>query len=248
MGRRSALRILATAVGILFLAATLFRLVDMLNLIAQPPAGSDTANLVERVEAAIPYRQSIWPVFFATNSLLAFGFVALAGLGISLARQVVRTDDRGTTLLWAFVVAGVLGAVGQIVLVGAVKVSIDVPYCDCGFKNEEIVSQVWAEMVVQGATDVLIQVAALMAAVGIVASAILFGGRAMPSGWRALSYVVAAVVVLTAVLGIIGVGGLDDVTLWLTALLTGVLIPVWAVWLAARFDEGELQEPVQPAR
>ena len=237
MGGRSALRALAAAVGTLFLVGTVFQLLDVLNVVAQPPVVPDTANLVERVTAHIPYRQSIWPVFFAANAAFALAFIALVGLGITLARRVPRTDDRGALLLWTLVVAGVLGAVGQVVIVGSVKVSIDLPYCDCGFKDEEIVSQVWAEMVVQGAALLLVQVASLLAAAGVVIAAMLFSRRAMPAGWTVVSYLRAAAVLVTAALGFAGSDNLSDLAQWVTMVLTGLLIPAWALWLALRFDE-----------
>ena len=95
-------------------------------------------------------------------------------------------------------------------------------------------------MVVEGAGQFVVQVASLFAAAGVVLAARLFGGRSMPDGWALLSYVLAAVVVLTAILAFIGLDSLFDVTQWLTTLLTGVLIPVWALWLAARFSGSDV--------
>jgi hypothetical protein len=220
-------------VGVLFLAASVFQLIDRLNLVATPPDVPESANLVDRVLASIPYRQSIWPVYFATNVLFALGFIALVGLGLALAARIARSDDRRHLLQWTLVTAGILGAVGQLVLVGAVKASIDIPYCDCGFKNEEIVSQVWAEMVVQSAVQLLVDAAGLLAAAGIVVAARAFAGRAMPASWAWLSYLVGAIVVLNAVLDFTGIAG--DANEWLLTLLTLVLIPAWALWVAASF-------------
>jgi len=238
-GGGNALRYLSAAVGGLFLAATAFQLLDQQNLIFQPPTVPDTANLVESVTARISYRQDVWPLFLAANGLFALGFGALIGLGIALGRRVGRDDDRGVVLLWTLAVAGTLGAVGQLVLIGAVKTTIDIPYCDCGFKNEEIVSQVWALMVVQGASDMLVQVGSLFAAAGLVAAALAFGGRAMPASWAWLSYGIAAGFVVVAALSVADV--LGDVTLWLTVLLTGILVPAWAFWLASRFHQEDMR-------
>ncbi len=130
-----------------------------------------------------------------------------------------------------------LGAIGQLVLIGAVKTTIDIPYCDCGFKNEEIVSQVWALMVVQGASDMLVQVASLFAAAGVVVAALAFGGRTMPASWAWLSYAIAIGFVVVGALSVADV--LGDVTQWLTVLLTGILVPAWAFWLASGFRQPE---------
>jgi hypothetical protein len=240
VGGRSTLRILAAAVGLLFLAGTVFQLLDQFDLVAKPPPGLDAANLVDRRLALAPYRQAIWPVFLLENGLVALGFLALAGVGIALSRRASRADDRGAVLLWTLVTAGLLGGVGQLVLLGGVKATIDIAYCDCGFKEQEVVSQIWAQMVVEGAGQFVVQVASLFAAAGVVVAARLYGGRSMPDGWALLSYLLAALVVLTAILAFVGLDSLFDVTQWLTILLTGVLIPAWALWLAARFSDREL--------
>jgi hypothetical protein len=89
-------------------------------------------------------------------------------------------------------------------------------------------------MLIQSAVQLLVQVAALFAAAGVVVAARLFGGGAMPSAWALLSYLLAAVVLVTAILAVIGPDSLYDLGQWLTNLLTGVLIPVWALWRRAQ--------------
>ena len=240
MGGRSALRILAAAVGVLFLIGTVFQLLDQFDVIAQPPPGLDAANLVDRRLALQPYREAIWPVFLLENGLIGLGFLALTGVGIALSRRIPRTEDGGTVLLWTLVTAGLLGGVGQLILLGGTKATIDIAYCDCGFKEQEVVSQIWAQMVVESAGQFVVQIAALFAAAGLVVAARSFGRRSMPDGWALLSYVAAAIVVITAILAFVGLDSLFDVTQWLTTLITGLLIPVWALWLAARFREPEM--------
>lgn len=224
----------AIAVAALFFVATLFQLVDRLNLVATPPNLPD-ANLVQRIEAAGPYRHTIWPIFFATNFLFGVGFAALAGLGIGLAARRPGGEIGRLVLVWFIGLAGILGAVAFLARVGAVQASIDIPYCDCGFKDQEIVSQVWAEMVVDGAVLWLINGASVLAALGAVLAGRLFGGREMPAAWTTLSYLTAILIALAVVLGLIGQG---DPSEWLTIALTGVVIPAWALWLALRFEAG----------
>jgi hypothetical protein len=241
---RSTLRNLAIIVGVTFFVATVLQLLDQLNLIYQPPDIPESASLVDRVIAQIPYSQSVWPLFAVENGLFAVAFAVLVALGLALAARMSRADDRRPLLLWAFVLAGVMGTIGQLVLIGAVKASIDIPYCDCGFKNEEIVSQVWAEMVVQSAVQLLQDGAGVLAAVGLVMSALVFGRRAMPVGWTWLSYAAAIVVLVATVLGVADV--LGDLTMWLTIVLTGILVPAWALWMGLAFrdhDEG-VDEPL----
>lgn len=230
-------RRVAFGVAALFFVATLFQLADRLNLIVQPPSVPDSANLVQRVDALTPYRNAIWPVFFATNFLSGVGFFALAGLGVALAARRPSGGTDRLVLAWLLGIGGILGVVASLIRLGAVQASIDIPYCDCGFKDQEIVSQVWAEMVVDGAVLWLINGASLLAAIGFVIAGRLFGGVEMPAAWTILSYVTAILIVLAIVLGINGQGDLSD---WLTVVLSGLLIPAWALWIALRFGRGDV--------
>jgi hypothetical protein len=240
VGRVSALRSLAVAMAVLFFAATLLQLADQLNLVYQPPNIPDSANLVDRITALIPYHRDEWPIYFGANFPLALGFAVLVGLGFVLAARITRADDRRPVLLWTLVSAGVLGAVGQLVLIGAFKASIDVPYCDCGFKDQEIVSQIWSEMVVQSAVQWLIYGASLLAAGGLVVAGQVFGGRQMPTTWAWLSYLNAALLAVAVLFGYANVRG--DLATWVTALVVGILIPGWALWLGLGYGREEHAE------
>jgi hypothetical protein len=231
-GDRSLLRPLAYAMAGLFVIAALIQLADQLNLFHQPPDIPASANLVDRALAQIPYRQAEWPIFFAANTLVGIGFLVLIGLALVLARWLPSADGGRALVLWTLVTAGILGAIGQLVIVGAVRASIDIPYCDCGFKSQEIVSQVWAEMVVQGAAALLIDAASILAALGLVVAGRAFVRVGMPAAWGSLSIITAALLIVTVVLGYADVGG--DLTGWLTLLASGVLIPIWAVWLGRK--------------
>jgi len=139
--------------------------------------------------------------------------------------------------VWLLGIGGILGVVASLIRVGAVQASIDIPYCDCGFKEQEIVSQVWAEMVVDAAVLWLINGASLLAALGAVAAGRLFGGVEMPASWTILSYVTGILIVLAIVLGLTGQGDASD---WLTVVLSGLVIPGWALWIALRFGRGDI--------
>src|SRR2546423_5616900 len=182
----------------------------------------------------MPYRHDIWPIFFTENLLMGVGFMALSILGLALAAQVPEADQRRPLLGGPLVTAGVLGAAGQLVLVGSVKASIDIPYCDCGFKEQEIVSQVWALMVTQGASEWLVNGAVLLAAIGIAVAGIVFAGR-LGSRWTTFSWAIAVLVVIALLVSFIG--RTDDLETALTVLLTGILVPLWAVWLGLRFPD-----------
>jgi hypothetical protein len=234
---RAALRTIALAIAAALVAAAVLQLIDRFNLVAQPPNIPESATLVERVEASFPYRQAIWPVFFAGNAFLGLGLLLIVGLGYVLGTRMSATDPRRGLLLWTLVSAGLIGAVAQAILLGAVNASIQIQYCDCGFKNEEIVSQVWALMVVEGAAGLLLDTSALMAAAGLVVTARILGGR-MPTTWVWLSYLTAAVLVVVVIVPFIELGP-PEVGDWLTLGGIGVLVPIWVAWLGLRFDDRE---------
>jgi hypothetical protein len=227
------MRRLSVGIGVAFVLAAVLRLADQLNVVATPPNLPDGTNLVDRVLATIPYRHDVWPVFFGTNILIAIGFAGLAALGWLLAARMAATDSRRALLLGTFVTGGILGAAGQLILVGAAKAQVDIPYCDCGFKEQEIVSQVWAEMVAQGAAQWLVNAALLLGALGLAVVAARFGGREMPDGWGWLSFGIAVLVVAWLALTFLDVAG--DITDVLLLVVIGILVPIWAIWLGLRF-------------
>jgi len=75
--------------------------------------------------------------------------------------------------------------------------------------------------VVQGASDMLVLVASLFAAAGVVVAALAFRGRSMPASWAWLSYAIATGFVVVGATSV--VDGLGDVAQWLTVMLTGIL-------------------------
>jgi len=231
------MRRLSIGIGVAFFVAAILRLVDQLNLVATPPTLPETTNLVDRVLGTITYRNDIWPVFFGTNLFVALGFAGIAALGWLLAARMTATDDRRGWLLGTFVTGGILGTAGQLVLLGAVKAQIDIPYCDCGFKQQEIVSQVWAEMVAQGASQWLVDGALFLGAIGLALAALRFGGREMPDAWSWLSLGIAVLVVAWLVLTFVNVA--SDVTDVILLLTIGILVPIWSIWLGLRFADAQ---------
>ncbi|HET9614443.1 MAG TPA: hypothetical protein VFP22_06500 [Candidatus Limnocylindrales bacterium] len=207
-------------------------MIDQLNILVQPPTVPDSANLVQRVEALIPFRRAVWPLFFAENGALAIAFVLLAGLAMFLGANAGESDSRRRLLVWTLGMAGILGAIAQVVLLGAVKATVDIPYCDCGFKNEEIVSQVWAQMVAGSSVQMLIDAASILAAAGVVVAGVVFGRGRMPTSWVSLSYLTGALLLLTVVLDWTAIGG--DAASWFTAIVVGVVVPIWVLWLGAK--------------
>ena len=229
------IRWLAWSIGILFLVGTAFQLVDLLNLYATPPPPSDALNMVEQRLAVQDYRVAIWPVFFLANLSIGVGFIALTGLGLALASRLARADQRGIVIATSLGVAGILGAVAQFMVIGAAQATIDIAYCDCGFKDTEIVSQIWGQMLIEGASNWLTNGAGVLAAIGILAVDAAFRDR-LPSAWRIVSWLTAIGLIATVVVGVVGFGG--DLGLYLLLLVSGVLVPIWTIWLGASLREG----------
>ena len=223
-------RWLAWSVGILFLIGTALQLVDFLNLYATPPAVPDSLNMVERRLAIQDYRVAIWPIFAVGNLSFGVAFVALVGLGLALVSWLASGDPRRIAIITSLGVGGILGAVAQFVLVGAASATIDTAYCDCGFKETEIVSQIWAQMVVEGATTWLLNGAAVFAAIGILAVDASFRGR-MPAAWSIVSWLTAIGLIATVVIGVFQLG--EDLGMYLLLVVSGVLVPIWSIWLGA---------------
>ena len=236
------LRWLAWSVGVLFLVGTALQLVDFLNLYATPPE-LGPLNMVEGRLAVQDYRIAIWPIFALGNFAFALGFVALAGLGLALAARLGGGDPQRIVLPTGLGIAGILGAVGQFMIIGAAQVTIDMAYCDCGFKNEEIVSQIWGQMLIEGAATWLINAASVLAAIGIVGADMAFRRR-MPAAWDIVSWLTAIGLIATVVVGFLDLQG--DVGLYLQVFVAGVLVPIWAIWLGTSLRPNP--EPDAPAR
>jgi hypothetical protein len=237
-----AVRWLALSMGILFLVGTVFQLVDWFNLYATPP-DTQAANMVDQRLAAQDYRVAIWPVFFLNNFSFGLAFVAITGLGFALLPSIGSRDLRRVALILGLGVGGILGAVGQLILLGATRVTIDITYCDCGFKETEIVSQIWAQMLANGASEALVDAASILAAVGIVAVAQGLRSR-MPAAWEIVSWVTAAALVVGTLLRFFSLGS-EDLGVFVFVAVSGVLVPIWSIWLSWTFrPEARMEEPV----
>jgi len=236
-----AVRWLALSIGILFLVGTALQLVDTFNLYVSPP-DTPAANMVDQRLAAQDYRVAIWPVFFLNNFAFGVAFVAITGLGFVLLSSIERGDLRRVAVVLGLGVGGILGAVGQLILLGATRVTIDIAYCDCGFKETEIVSQIWAQMLANGASEALVDAASLLAAVGVIAVGSGLRSR-MPAGWEIVSWVTATALVLGTLLRFFSLGS-EDLGTFLFVAISGVLVPIWSIWLAWSFrSEPRLEEP-----
>jgi hypothetical protein len=224
---RSRVALLSWIVAIAFILATALLYVDRLNLVATPPE-LPGANMVDRALGSIEYKQAIWPVFLWTNLLFAIGFIAAVAFAWAVA--AASGAARGLPTFTAFATTGgIIAAIASIIPLGAVNAAVWVGYCDCGFKETEIVSQEWAGMVALDIGDWFNRVASVVLAIALIAL-IREAGAVIPPLLRRWTYLTAVVLVVIPVLSTTEL--LDPIAADLLSTALGVvLVPVWAVWL-----------------
>jgi len=241
MGTTIAIRRTAWLVAALAVAATILTLVLRFDLLGAPPVIDSALDFPSRVLAGQEYERSQWPVDLVGTLLFAGVFGAVVLLGALLTRRTGRVEIMGM-----LAAGGILGIASQLTYVGAHQAVIDIGYCDCGFKTEEIISQTWALMLADGVSDWLLQAAAVLLAIGVAYAGRILAVRDMPAAWATLSYVLAAALLVGVALGLAKVD--EPVPTVVVGLSAGVLLPIWAGWLALRILEQPGAEPaVQPA-
>jgi len=222
----------AWLVAIAFILATVLRYVDAFNLVATPP-DLPNANMVDRTLGSSAYLHAIWPVFLWTNLLFGIGFLAAVAFASNLA-AAARIEGGLPTFKSLATAGGVIAAIASIIPIGAAEAKVFVQYCDCGFKETEVVSQLWAQMVAEDIAFWFLQVATVVLAIALVAL-VREGRDLVPPLLRTWTYITAIALVLAAVFATTELLTPDAVNL-LTSVIGAVLIPVWAVWLARSVD------------
>jgi hypothetical protein len=223
--------------------ATLLNLGIAFDIFVKPPDLADTLDLPTRLIASQPYREAIWPYDAATNLLyvVAFGALALVAgtLGLLAAGHASAALLRASALT-----SGLLGVAGSLLYVGATQITITQQYCDCGFKNEEAISQFWAINIVQGGTTWLGYGTIVFGAIALVASADALRAIDPPRALGYAAWIGAALLAVGLVLDIIGQGDAGDLVL---AVATGILLPVWAVLIARSIARSAATPASEPA-
>jgi hypothetical protein len=228
---RSRVVVLSWVVAVSFFLAVVLQFVDRLNLVATPP-DLPTSNMVERSLATVDYRQAIWPVFLWTNLLFAVGFGAIA----AFAGALLGALGRRLAVFGALAaVGGTIGAISSIIPIGSVDSAVWLGYCDCGFKEQEIISQIWATMVAQDISVWLVRAAGVTLAVAVIVF-LRDGREVLTQPLRAWSYLTVIGLVAAPVLGVISPERLGDIADLLTAAVAAILVPVWAIWLGRSID------------
>jgi hypothetical protein len=236
MAASSYLRPLAWVIAASLFVATLLAVGLNLDLFAKPPALPESHDLVQNLSGSVDDRHVLAPFAVGSDLLFAVALILLVPFGALIARA--SKDGRLSLVPWLFAVGGVLGATSQLLQAGAISAA-DMGYCDCGFKTEELISQMWALNVIGSGGAFLTNASLLLIAGGIVLAALALGAERMPATWRSLSWLAAAASVAAVVVSVLP---LDPIVG--TAILgigAGVLVPVWTLWIGQRLGVGGLE-------
>lgn len=223
-------------VAMVFFASRLFHI-----LVPEPDHGA-AGTLVDNLLASFEHQRLHWAEDLVSSLGLAAGFVGLALLGVTLRRTLGTEHPRGAVLAVAFLVAGTIGAAAQMLYLGATEVATNPQYCDCGFLAEEIVSREMAHQIMNSVVFWMTDLAVVLFAIGLWAFAALAPVSGwVPDGLAAYARVVAVLAALSVVWDRVAAPLLDtgatDIDFGLisgliTLLVAGVLVPVWAAWVA----------------
>jgi hypothetical protein len=212
-----------------------------------PPDATFVDNLLASFEDA----QARWIPDLVSSLLFAAGFAALAALGATLRHVLGRDDPRTMLATVAFLLAGTVGVASQLVYIGGTEVATDPQYCDCGFLAEEIISRAMIRNVLGGIVFWMTDGFTVLFGLGLLAfaSAASASGT-MPTAFVALTRLVAIAALASAVWNRVAVplliqagfeleygliGGL------IVVVVAGMLVPIWAVWLARALRPGEAE-------
>ena len=233
-------RWLAVVAAICLVGATLLFLGLSRNVFVAEPRFPNDADLPTRLLGSIDARQASWPFDFASSLLFAVAFGAFAVLGRLLALAGRVGDARSSVIGSTLFGGGLLGLASQLIHIGSQQVAIDQPYCDCGFKVQETISQYWGLTLIQGAESWLVNGAIVLLAIGIALAGAALTGVVRSPGWQLVSWLTALVAVIRVVLSGLELGG--DLNQLLIAIVAGVLLPLWAILLAMRIGQANRME------
>jgi hypothetical protein len=216
------------------------------------------ATFVDHILAEFEDARSVWLVDLANSLLFAVGFAAIAALGAVLRHVLGRDDPRGMVAVAAFMVAGAVGVVAQLIYIGGNEVATSPQYCDCGFLAEEIISRQMIHITLGGIVFWMIDAFTVLFAVGLLAwAAVASASRRMPVGWVAFTRLLAVVGLAVVawnriVVPLLIEAGYDNVDYFLIGsiligIVAGIMVPVWAAWLARSLRPTEIAAEMPPA-
>jgi hypothetical protein len=216
------------------------------------------ATFVDHILAEFEDARTLWPVDLGNSLLFAVGFAAIAALGAVLRHALGRDDPRGMVAVAAFMVAGAVGVTAQLIYIGGTEVATNPEYCDCGYLAEEIISRAMINFTINGIGFWMIDAFTVLFAVGLLAwAAVASASQTMPAGWVAFTRLLGVVGLAVVAWNRIAVplliqAGFDDVDYFLIGsiligIVAGILVPIWAAWLARSLRPTESPTEIPPA-
>ena len=233
MGRiewASAARILGWVIGIGLLIGAVTRMVLSFEVLGLPDIPPD-ADFVDRILRIYEFQKSVWPIEFTSFVAFGIGFAALASLGPVLSRLASDDDARGGLVMVAFLGLGGLGLASQLLQIGSLPFLTSPELCECGLREHEIMAREVVINTLFGVQLWLVVGALVLGAPGVWLAGSLGADAGMPPAWRWLSALIALAAIVLAVLAVLEAFPFDQYLLGLTA---GILVPIWAIWLAMR--------------
>jgi hypothetical protein len=222
--------VLAWLVAIPLFAAGVITTLLEFDITASPPAKTAPNDLLEGTLAFFQNESDRWPQELASLLLFTVGFLALIGL-VALLRNAVSRDDPWIVLGTLAVGVGAgIGAVGQLLYLGAKEIGIDPHYCDCARAAEQIISRGQVLGMLDNAQRWLLVGTLFLASAGLL---LIWRGTSNRGSfgqtWRGLTLTLALVMALAVITAVADVDVLSDV---LTAIAAAILTPIWAVMTA----------------
>jgi hypothetical protein len=223
-------RILGWLAAISLFAAGVITALLQFDITASPPRRTAPNDLLEGTLAFFQNESDRWPQELASLVLFAVGFLALIGL-VALLRNAVGRDDPWMLLGTLAVGVGAgIGAVGQLLYLGAKEVGIDPHYCDCARAAEQIISRGQVLGMLDNAQRWLLVGTLVLASVGLLLIWRGTSNRGLFSPtWRGLTLALALVMAFAVITMVAEVDTLSDVV---TAVGAAILTPIWAVTTA----------------
>ena len=213
----------------LFAAGVITTLLEF-DITASPPRKTAPNDLLEGTLAFFQNESDRWPQELSSLILFTVGFFALIGLVALLWDSVGRDDPWVLLGTLAVGVGATIGAVGELLFLGAKKVGIDPHYCDCARASEQIISRGQALGMIDNAQRWLIVGTLALAGAGLF---LIWRGTSnrglFSSAWRGLTLAIALVMAVGVIAMVAEADTLSDV---FTAVGAAILTPVWAVTTA----------------
>jgi hypothetical protein len=243
VANRATLTWLGWALAVLAVISAVVALLFVSGVLLTP---FDIPDFVDRLVAIRGDQERLIPLVIlgALATLGVYLVVAMLGVALRAWARPTAARDAMTLLL---VVGGVIGIGSQLLHMGIHDAARPF-YCDCGYRPEEVIGLDTALHVAESMFGWL-----TMGALSLVAAGVALAGRlvAVSGTWRLLSYAIAvgllAAVTIRLVAALVLIEAFDPFQVFdvIVAVVSGILVPIWAILLARGASERGM-EPEPP--